>query len=210
MTVKTELQQLSEDLEHFETDPWAPRALLKKELLTYRVIDPCVGGGVLTKALLEADYDVHTCDIHDWRNPRNLEFGIDHLGDYLDLPADFAARIKDATIFMNPPFSKAEEFVMKSIEYGARKIVCFNRFSWWESQDRRTFWQELPPNRIYICGDRAHCWRHDLPRDEKGNRFDPVTGKKLAGTPTAHAFFIWERGQPAGTLMGHIYKADAA
>ena len=36
---------------------------------------------------------------------------------------------EDYTIFMNPPFSKAVEFVEKAIALGARKIVCFQRFA---------------------------------------------------------------------------------
>ena len=64
------------------------------------------------------------------------------------------------------------------------------------------------PNRTYVCGDRATCWRGDLPKDELGNRFDPETGRKLAGSPTAHAFFVWEVGHPAGNLLGHIRKSD--
>lgn len=29
---------------------------------------------------------------------------------------------------------------------------------------------------------------------------------KLAGTPTAYGFFVWERERPSGPLVGHIYK----
>ena len=99
---------------------------------------------------------------------------------------------------MNPPFSKATEFVEKSFELGFRKIVCFQRFSWWESQKRREFWEKHPPDRVYICGDRASCWRHDIPESERGS-----------STPTAHAWFVWEKGSPPGTLLGHIYKGES-
>ena len=37
------------------------------------------------------------------------------------------------TVFMNPPFSRAEEFVSYAQALGARKIICFQRQAWRES-----------------------------------------------------------------------------
>ena len=196
----TDFTQLCKDLEHYETPEWAALAILEKEVCTQLVFDPCCGTGVLSKAAAHHNnYVVQSIDIHDWGYP--LQTQVD---DFLLVDEDFS----ETTVFMNPPFSKACEFVEKSIELGARKIVCFQRFAWWESKTRREFWKKNPPSRVYICGDRASCWRHDLPKDDKGNRFDPKTGKKLSNSPTAHAWFVWDRDAPYGTLLGHIYKGD--
>lgn len=181
---------LCKRLEHWETDPWAPYAVLQREILTHRVIDPCAGTGIMTLAAREQGYNVIAYDIHEWGFP---VIQADWLN--MDPTCHLARTVKDATVFMNPPFSKAEAFVEKAFELGARKVVCFQRFAWWESKKRRAFWEKHPPNRIYICGDRATCWRHDIPHDKRGD-----------GTPTAHAFFVWERGNPPGTILGHIYK----
>lgn len=183
------LTQLCKDLEHFETPEWAVKAILKKEILTPFVIDPCCGAGALVWPLECAGYEVFREDIHDWGFPETL------VRDFLTRTID--NDLSGLTVFMNPPFSKAVEFVEKSFELGARKIVCFQRFAWWESRKRRAFWRARPPQRIYICGDRADCWRHDIPDDQRGS-----------STPTAHAWFVWERGCPAGTLLSHIYKDD--
>jgi hypothetical protein len=110
------------------------------------------------------------------------------------------------TVFMNPPFSKACEFVLKSLELGARKIVCFQRASWTESNERQEFWDKYPANRKYTCGDRATSWRHDIPVDQREGYKDPETGKRRAGTPTTHAWYVWEKGHPPGTLEGRIYR----
>lgn len=196
------------ELEHFITDKWAVDAILTKEILTRYVVDPCAGTGVMAISAIEAGYTVFSYDIHDWGGG----FGV-YLADFLGnnsqaVNEGLADCVKDSTVFMNPPFSKAVEFVKRSFELGARKVVCFQRFSWWESQERNDFWTDLPPNRIYICGDRAVCWRHDLPKNDRGHRFDPVTGKKLSNAPTAHAWFVWEKGNPQGTVLGHIWKSD--
>jgi predicted RNA methylase len=195
----TSLEQLCKDLEHFETPEWAARAVLKHEILTKDVFDPCCGAGVLSRAAEAAGYSVVALDIHDWGYDGQV-FTADFLQESSDLDG--------VSVFMNPPFSKAEAFVEKAVELGARKILCFQRFAWWESDGRKEFWQNYQPNRIYLCASRATCWRHDLPKDERGNRFDPKTGKKLAGTSTAHAWFVWEKDHPPGTLVGHIYRGD--
>lgn len=182
--------QLCKDLEHFETPEWTVRAILKKEILTSFVLDPCCGAGALVWPLECAGYEVFREDIHDWGFRGTL------VRDFLSRTGDTA--LENLTVFMNPPFSKAVQFVEKSFELGARKIVCFQRFAWWESNKRKDFWRAFPPNRIYICGDRADCWRHDIPQDQRGS-----------SSPTAHAWFVFEPDHPSGTLLGHIYKGDA-
>ena len=188
--MKSEKQILCENLEHWETPEWAVQAILRKEILTRQVIDPCTGTGVMSRIAKNAGYSVTSYDVFNWGYDQTLIW--DWLsGAHSSLPDG------DFSVFMNPPFSKGEDFVTHALEYGARKVVCFNRFSWWESRRRREFWEELPPSRVYICGDRADCWRHDIPQDQRGS-----------STPTAHAWFVWERGNPPGTLIGHIYKGD--
>lgn len=186
----SELTALCKELEHFETPLWAAQEILKHEIMTRDVIDPCCGIGILSEAAFAAGYrDVIPLDIHDWGYSKQSSEVVDFLNmNKGDLP-------DNATYFMNPPFSKAEDFVKKSFDLGARKVICFQRFAWWESAKREQFWNDFPPNRVYICGDRADCWRHDIPMDERGS-----------GSPTAHAWFVFEAGQPPGTLLGHIRK----
>ena len=183
------LKDLCVALEHFETPVWAAEAILNREIITRTVIDPCAGSGILTLAARAKGYAVLPIDIHDWG------FAGTHIQDFLTmLPCDmdFAPEF---SVIMNPPFSKAEQFVAKSLYLGARKVLCFQRFAWWESAKRRAFWDANPPIAVYICGARASCWRHDIPDDERGS-----------GTPTAHAWFSFERGHTGGTSLDRIYK----
>lgn len=184
--------KLCSDLEHYETDKWAVDAILDCEIMTNVVLDPCAGIGVLAQAADARGYDVVANDIWDWG------FTLDMQRDFLTVNYDWelpTACDRGFTVLMNPPFSKAAQFVEKCLTLRARKIICFQRFAWWESAERREFWKKNPPNRIYICGSRATCWRHDLPPE-----------KRKSSSSTAHAWFIWERGQPEGTVTGHIYK----
>lgn len=200
------LEQTCRELEHFETEEWAAAAILNKEILTNFVLDPCCGGGVLSRAAKQQGYSVLSNDIHNWgyEDQHMIE-------NFLEMHED----LRKYTVFVNPPFSLACQFVDHALRLGARKVVCFQRYSWYEGSfkkgaKRGLWWKKNPPNRIYVCGDRASCWRFDLPKDDQGNRYNPHTGKKLSNTPTTHAWFIWEQGQPLGTLTGHIYKEDSS
>lgn len=184
------LKQLCIDLEHFETPRWAADAILKEEQFNrdHWIFDPCAGTCVLADALHDAGYtDILSNDIHDW-------------GYHLDMKEKFLeydfTNVDALSIFMNPPFSLAVDFVKKSFEAGAHKIACFQRFAWYESRKRRSFWDECRPSKVYICGDRADCWRHDIPAEGRGS-----------SSPTAHAWFIFEPGRAGkDTELGRIYK----
>lgn len=186
------LTDLAKRLEHFETPMWAAESILECELLTPLVIDPCTGTGVLAEAMRQQGYDVIAQDIHNWG------YGSTKLCDWLGMSEKHLQQDRAFSVMMNPPFSLAVEFVEKAFELGARKVLCFQRLAWRESSARRDFWCDHPPNRIYICGSRATCWRHDIPADQRNS-----------GSTTAHAWFVWERGHPAGTLTDAIYRPQA-
>lgn len=187
MTPK-EFTKLCVDLEHFETCEWPLDEILKRELMTRVVLDPCAGTGIMAEKAKSNGYDVISMDIHDWGYEH-----LHHVRDYTKMePQDL---FRDFSVFMNPPFKRTCEFVEKSFELGARKIIMFQRWAFGESIERKGFFEKYPLARMYLCASRAPCWRHDIQPDEKGHRYDPVTEKKLSSSPTPYAFFIWERGQ---------------
>lgn len=183
--------ELAKTFEHYETPKWAVKSILDKELLTRCVLEPCVGNGVIVNEINKYyglnTLDITTNDIYDWGFNPYLKTN------FLEMNRPFGG---DFTVIMNPPFSLATQFVEKCLdEWNVRKVICFQRFAWRESATRRDFWDKYPPNRIYICGNRATCWRADIPKEER-----------KSGSTTAHAWYVWERGQPKGTLMGEIWK----
>src|SRR4051812_1719423 len=127
------LEELCRRLEHWETERWAADAVLQHELLTSTVVDPCCGTGIMTEAAKRAGYqDVLAFDIHDWGYA-----GTQMLDWLSDGPRpDWS----EATAFLNPPFKKAAQFVKKCLELNFREIVCYERFSWFESGGRADFW----------------------------------------------------------------------
>jgi len=196
------LTEAAKKYEHYVTPKWAAEAILKKEILTHMVIDPCAGTGILTEEARLSGYLVKSFDIHPWGFPVNIS-------DYLKLEKEditLGLIPFEFSVFMNPPFSKAVEFVEKSFELGAKKVLCFQRLAFFCSQDRREFWNNTPPVRIHLCAERATCFRHDIPVNDKGKRINIETGKKYAETPTDHAWFVFERGHKGGTIIERLYK----
>lgn len=187
--------ELTKKLEAFETPEWAVRGILDVEILPHNVIDPCCGLGVMTKILREKGHFVLSQDIHDWGSEYQDKV-MDWLDDHsLEIDPDSEVNGDTTAVMMNPPFSKSCEFVNQAFNLGVRKVICFQRLAWWESETRREWWASHPPNRIYVCASRATCWRFDI-REEDRN----------SGSTTAHAWFVWERGHPPGTVLGHLKK----
>ena len=191
------LQGKVKELECYETDEWAIKAILDKELLTPHVVDVCCGPGVLAKEAKHRGYKVTALDIFDWGYQGTK------IHDFLkdDFSKVDGFRPDKTTLLFNPPFSLATQFIEKGFDLGVRKIVCFQRFAWWESAGREEFWDKYTPARIYVCGNRATCWKVGTPAEKRAS----------SGTTTAHAWFIFEQGQNTSMpSLGRIYKGEAA
>lgn len=191
--MKSELEILCRELEHFHTDKWAADVILKHVELTGIIHDPCVGTGILPQAVIDSGQKfeiITTSDIHDW-NPPGFKVNV---YDYLERTEDY---LNGTTVIMNPPFSKACEFVQKAFDLGAYKVLCFQRKAWRESLKRREFWDLYPPKNIFVCGERATCWRHDISDEERAAR---------GGTPTPHAWFEFIAGNNQRPTEYIIYK----
>lgn len=168
------LEERCRRLEHFETPQWAIDAILQRIKLGEHVVDPCAGIGLLAEAAEAQGATVFTMDIENWGYPLCEE------GDFLE----FMQPLDETIVFMNPPFKIADQFVKKAFELGAERVLCFQRLAWLESKKRKEFWSEFSPLRIYLCGERATCWRHDICPEERARRGD---------TPTPHAWFYFTR-----------------
>lgn len=180
--------------EYFQTPHWAINSILKREILTRRVVDPCCGDARMAVAANEAGYTAYAMDIYDWGAPIDVA-RMDFLTTDPTLIDFLRGIVAGDTVFMNPPFSLATQFVDRAMELGARKIVCFQRSVWRESAARRDWWERNPPARIYQCGDRAYCWYGTIPEHlRKGGANQP------------HSWFVWEKGHPPGTLLGTIWR----
>ena len=217
-----EMKAFAEQHGAFETDPWAADAILRVEIMTPIVLDPCCGTGILAAAARKAGYKVHTWDIVDWSKHLPCP-SPDMVVDFFErtIAEDYSRDLfeEDFTVYMNPPFHLACEFVDRAKELGARKIISFQRWAWRESIGRRQWWADNPPARTWICGERATCWRFDVPNTcvgpencgkGKGRGVDAIKCREcMAGSPTSHGFFVWEKGHRGAESIGDLWKNDS-
>ena len=159
---------------------------------------------MLAREARAVSYRVFTIDIVNWKHHFDSALEPDVADDFLNLSTLSSRRLnryicgRDFTIFMNPPFHLACEFVDAAMHLGARKIVCFQRQAWRESIGRQDWFAANRPARVYTCASRATCWRFDKPeRTEGGN-----------GSKVAHSFYVWERGHNGIEAHDVISRAD--
>lgn len=216
--MKVELTQICKQLEAYETPRWAVEALLDVEILTRDVLDPCVGLGSISNHVGNAGYIIAGIDVQDWRKSydcietyrRLSEF---KLGNFLDV--NVYDDLAHATVIMNPPFTLACEFVDRAKALGARKIICFQRQAWRESQSRREWWQANRPARVWVCGARATCWRFDMLECQHEGGKEACDKKKVcqhcsAGSSVAMAWYVWEVGHTGAEITNAIYPKTVA
>ena len=118
-----EFTQLCKDLEHFETPEWAAKAILRAEFVGNQIVDPCAGSGILARACLDADCGlVQQWDIYKWGDH------IQGILDFTDKQAMQDIDLQGYTVFMNPPFSKAVEFVEAAIPRAHSSATFTSRY----------------------------------------------------------------------------------
>ena len=184
IAVDPSLEALVRKREGFETPRQLVEAVLWAEILTRLVWEPAAGCGGIARVLIDYGHEVVATDIEDW-GYRPCETGVDFLE---------TRELRAPTIFMNPPFSLAEDFIRHALQLRARKVIVIQRRAYWEGEGReKRLWSEFPPNRIYTPVPRPAFWMFHIPLDQRG-----------AGGETCHDVYVWEPNQPRGTLSGHL------
>ena len=175
--------------DYYATNPKAVTMLLNKyDFYANTILEPCVGGGHIVKAI--NDFYNNTkefvcLDLVDRGYPNTI------VQDFLTWKTDK----KFEGIITNPPFSLAQEFIEKGMELltDNGQMAMFLKIQFLESAKRKEFFEKYPPKYIYVFRDRMATWNN-------GNEVDPSTGKKWA-TTFCHAWFVWEKGSKTEPII---------
>lgn len=153
----------------YETPAWAIELLLENVPKPHRVFDPCAGNGALLRAALRFGVPGTGIDIEpiledEWAIRRIQR------GNFLETPADQCGNA--SCIIMNPPYSKALEFVQHALRV-APVVHVLLRLGFLEGQARGEWLSHNMPSHIRVLSKRPS-----------------FTGK---GTDAAaYAWFTWE------------------
>jgi len=164
------------DVELYPTPSWITNALLDVEEFDkeWSIWEPACGNGAIMEVLEKRGYDdVYGSDLYD--------FGVGDVGiDFLSLSKK---KQYVNAIITNPPFSLAEQFVHKALEYATRKVAMLLRLAFLEGQGRykRMFKERCPPTRVHVFSQRVTMY--------------PLGTERKGAATSAIAWFVWERGE---------------
>ena len=163
-------------LDYYSTDPRSVKAILEHiDFGDTTVWDPGSGHNFIINVLKDAGYKTRSTDIYDYG--------------YQDEIFDFLEQDKPwhGSILMNPPYDKALEFVLKSlelVEVGA-KVVVFLRTLFLEGTKRyEQLFKTQPPKRVWVFSNRQVCSKVD---------------DHTVGSAVSYSFFEWEKGYKGAT-----------
>lgn len=175
----TDKERQNEDF--YATDPIAAELLLKLEQFDGDIWECACGENHLANVFKEHGYNVRTSDIVE-----RIE-GTEII-DFLNYNEKW-----NGNIITNPPYSKAKEFIEKSIEIipDGKKVAMFLKVQFLEGKARRKLFEKYPPKTIWVSSSRILC--------AKNADFDGM--KRGGGSAVAYCWFIWEKGYKGDTIV---------
>lgn len=154
----------------YATPPKAVEMLLEKETFSKYILEPCCGLGHISKVL---ERHGHIVDSRDIENRGYGHGGMDFLkSNDTNLEVD---------VITNPPYSKAQEFVEKSMDVIAEghKVAMFLKLTFLEGKNRRQMFEKYPPKVVYVSTSRLSCGKN---------------GDEWMPSCICYAWFVWQKG----------------
>lgn len=147
-----------------------PRAtiesLLSHHEIKYPVLEPCAGEGAIIR-LLKQDEIIFRNDIDmSFDNTYHLDAGKQWSPEWQGIK----------TVITNPPFNIALSVIQNALEHidEGTEIIMLLRLNFLGAQNRKPFWDNNPPSKIFILSHR--------PRFYGG------------GDSPEYAWFVWKKG----------------
>lgn len=120
--------------DYYPTPEWCYKNLDIDWSQFNKILEPCKGDGRIVSFLEEKGLDVDWCEIQEGKD------FFEHEGEY-DL------------VFTNPPFSIALEFIEHAFTM-APTVIMLLRVNFLAAVKRYDFWQQFPPDGLYILSKR--------------------------------------------------------
>lgn len=172
--------------DYYATDPKALQLLLDQEDFNHKIWECACGGGHLSEALKDNDYEVYSTDLVD-RGYKKF----DGVCDFLKWQPTQGGN--DMDIITNPPYKYAKEFVEHALDCSVEsvKVAMFLKLTFLEGKARKKLFKKYPPKIVYVSSGRLNC--------AKNGEFD-----KYHTSAIAYGWFIWEKGYKGDTVVKWI------
>lgn len=169
-----------ETYDYYATEPKATELLLKLENFDHEIWECACGQGHISDVLKKHGYNVKSTDII------NRGYG-EGIQDFLSIDV----QNWDGDIITNPPYKYALKFVYKALSIVpiGNKIALFMGIQFLEGKERRHFFKDFPPYKIYVSSSRLNC--------AKNGNFE----KFGFNSARCYAWYIWKRGFKGDTVL---------
>lgn len=153
--------------DYYPTPGWTVKELLRRQSFTGGIYEPACGEGNISKALLEAGFEVYSSDI--------IRRGY---GEQLDF---LSTKFECDNIITNPPYKLALDFVLHSKNLARHKIAMFLRTAWLEGKSRYEMFQDkkFPLKTVYQFSQRVSLYKGGVEMKNSGM--------------IAYAWFVWDK-----------------
>jgi hypothetical protein len=169
-----------EENDYYATDPKAVDILVNECPITFPkdvpILEPCCGGGHLSKRFEELGYNVTSSDLID----RGYgETGKDFISSYNKW---------EGNIVTNPPYKYAMEFVLKALEIvdTGKLVAMFLKLQFMEGKARKKMFILHPPRYLLVSCSRILCGKN-------------ANFSYSNGSAVAYAWYVWEKGYKGRT-----------
>lgn len=157
------------------THPDAVRELLKIESFDKRIWEPFAGLRHMSSELIAHNYEVRESDLLTRNQP------IEQL-DFMQQSETW-----DGDIITNVPYKGATNYVRKCIETvgWGHKVAVWLRILYLESMERKRFFEQYPPLRVWISSRRIPCGMNG----------------EFGASAQGFSWFIWQKGYKGQTII---------
>lgn len=168
-------------LDYYATDPNAARWLLEIEPSIHNIWECACGQGHLAQVFDKIGKLNKATDL--------INRGYEKQTETLDFLKCGITNYK-GSIITNPPYKMALEFVQHSLYCVADgELVCmFLKLTFLEGKERRAFFDQNPPIRVWVSSSRISCARN--------GDFD-----KYDSSAACYAWFVWQKGYKGETII---------
>lgn len=179
--------------------------LLKIEPQLNNIYENFVGGGHLAEPIREAGKLRAVSDL--------VDRGYYPKGIPTKYPLDFFKfdkHLKSTDIVSNPPYKYALESVKHSLELidEGRYVCMFLKLTFLEGKERKKFFEENPPIRVWVSSSRILCAMNgefEKPKKDKNGNIkldkegNPIMERQSSAA--CYAWFIWQKGYKGDTII---------
>ena len=193
-----------EENDYYATDPISAKFLLELEPQINNIWENAVGCGHLAKVFHEAGKLKAVSDLVD-RGYNPEEIMKSYGKDFLQM-----SKVWKGDIVTNPPYGIALDWIKHSLDLiqEGHYVALFLKLTFLEGKERRKFFEENPPIRIWVSSSRIQCAKNgefEVPKkDKNGNLVLDKEGNPIMtkmSSAACYGWFIWQKGYKGDTII---------